>query len=388
MKNISFMGAVYSDVPAVTFPDAGGGVARFDDASITTATASDVLQGKLFLSADGTITEGTNSGGGGNDFAVTIDWDDTQQMYVPDRTFAEIQSAYEAGEKIAVTMADNFIKDQYIADGYYMPSIDGLIPIPARFSYMVMYTTFPINTILYYMMNENELYYDGESNFYNTMDATATPADVASGKVFFNADGQQTGTGSLVTVSPLSVTQNGTYTAPSGTAYSPVTVNVSGGGGESNYVHGEFNTGSTAGEVITINIPYSGSGYPIAAMVYVKGGVYDSSNTDWYTAVQRYAVGEWVMTKAIQDTAPTYATSNNTNQGVTVSIYKNSSSSANNYSRNSAMNTNSYTSSDATSAPQTCVRFKSATRMSVYVASTSYGLMADLDYEYHIIYSS
>lgn len=33
-----------------------------------------------------------------------------------------------------------------------------------------------------------------------------------------------------VTVRPLSVTANGTYTAPSGTAYSPVTVNVSGGG--------------------------------------------------------------------------------------------------------------------------------------------------------------
>ena len=72
MKNISFMGAVYSDVPAVILPDAGGGVARFDDASITTATASDVLQGKLFLSADGTITEGTNSGGGsGGDSAWT-----------------------------------------------------------------------------------------------------------------------------------------------------------------------------------------------------------------------------------------------------------------------------------------------------------------------------
>jgi len=36
--------------------------------------------------------------------------------------------------------------------------------------------------------------------------------------------------GSSVTVSPLSVTANGTYTAPAGTAYSPVTVNVSGGG--------------------------------------------------------------------------------------------------------------------------------------------------------------
>ena len=34
---------------------------------------------------------------------------------------------------------------------------------------------------------------------------------------------------SAITVSPLSVTSNGTYTASSGTAYSPVTVNVSGG---------------------------------------------------------------------------------------------------------------------------------------------------------------
>ena len=34
-----------------------------------------------------------------------------------------------------------------------------------------------------------------------------------------------------VTVEALSVTQNGTYTAPTGTAYSPVTVSVSGGGG-------------------------------------------------------------------------------------------------------------------------------------------------------------
>ena len=221
-QNITIMGASYSDVPAVQLPKTGGGTARFDDASITTATASDVASGKVFLASDGTITTGT----------------------------------------------------------------------------------------------------------------------------------------------------------------------ASGGGGESNYVHGEFNTGSTAGAVITINIPYSGSGYPIAAMVYVKGGVYDPSNTDWHTAVQHYAVGEWVMTKAIQGTAPTYATSGNTNQGVTAGIFKNSSSSAYSYYRNSAMNTNSYTSSDATSSPLTCVRFKSATRMSVYVASTSYGLMADLDYEYHIIYSS
>lgn len=38
------------------------------------------------------------------------------------------------------------------------------------------------------------------------------------------------GGGGGTTVEALSVTQNGTYTAPTGKAYSPVTVNVSGGG--------------------------------------------------------------------------------------------------------------------------------------------------------------
>lgn len=68
-KNISLMGASYSDVPAVTLPQTGGGTARFDDASVTTATASDVAQGKVFLAADGTITTGT--GGGGESIVVT-----------------------------------------------------------------------------------------------------------------------------------------------------------------------------------------------------------------------------------------------------------------------------------------------------------------------------
>ena len=63
-KNITLMGASYTDVPAVVLPQTGGGTARFDDASVTTATAPDVTQGKIFLAADGTPTVGTASGGG------------------------------------------------------------------------------------------------------------------------------------------------------------------------------------------------------------------------------------------------------------------------------------------------------------------------------------
>ena len=64
-QNITLMGASYTAVPAVQLPKTGGGTARFDDASVTTAIASDVASGKIFLLADGTIATGTNSGGGG-----------------------------------------------------------------------------------------------------------------------------------------------------------------------------------------------------------------------------------------------------------------------------------------------------------------------------------
>lgn len=65
-QNVTILGASYSNVPAVTLPKTGGGTARFDDATVTTATASDVAQGKIFLASNGTITTGTASGGGGD----------------------------------------------------------------------------------------------------------------------------------------------------------------------------------------------------------------------------------------------------------------------------------------------------------------------------------
>ena len=58
-QNITWLGASYSNVPFVTLPKTGGGTAKFTDTSGTTATASDVTSGKVFVKADG--SEGTGS---------------------------------------------------------------------------------------------------------------------------------------------------------------------------------------------------------------------------------------------------------------------------------------------------------------------------------------
>ena len=71
-QNITLLGASYSAVPAVLLPKTGGGTARFDDATVTTATAADVASGKIFLASNGTITTGTASGGGGSDRLVLL----------------------------------------------------------------------------------------------------------------------------------------------------------------------------------------------------------------------------------------------------------------------------------------------------------------------------
>jgi hypothetical protein len=166
-----------------------------------------------------------------------------------------------------------------------------------------------------------------------------------------------------------------------------------GGGGVSNVVIGEFTADAGTGAAHTVTIPYTGSGYPIAAMVFIKGGAYNntsSGDTDWYNSTQRYAVGQWTYHKSVQDSTPTYATSGSQNQGVTTWIFKNNASTATTYSRSSAMNTNVLSSSNATGAGATCVRFKgnAGKTLSYYTASTSYGLLAGHTYTYIIIYSS
>lgn len=186
-------------------------------------------------------------------------------------------------------------------------------------------------------------------------------------------------------VAPKIITANGDYSAGDEDldGYSSVTVDVQ--GGASNFITGTFTTGSTAGHT-EITLPYTGNGYPITAVVVIDGGAY-VSGTDWYDSLQRYAVGQWTMTKANMTTTPTYGTSGANNQGVTTWIYKNSTSTSTSYSRSSAMNTNVFSSSNAGNTAQTCVRFKGNTTLSYYVNTSSYGLHPEMTYRYFIVYS-
>ena len=58
-QNITLMGANYSAVPGVQLPKTGGGTALFTDVTPTTATAADVVQGKVFFDAAGAQKTGT-----------------------------------------------------------------------------------------------------------------------------------------------------------------------------------------------------------------------------------------------------------------------------------------------------------------------------------------
>ena len=197
--------------------------------------------------------------------------------------------------------------------------------------------------------------------------------------------GTKSGTAVTVSASELvsgseTKTANGTYDV---TNLAELVVDVQ--GGASNLVEGTFTTGSSAGYT-NISIPYTGSGYPIMCVVVIDGGAYHSG-TSWYTSTQRYAIGQWTMTKSNMSTAPSYTTSGANNQGVITAIYKNSTSSSTSYTRTSAMNTNVFSSNNASNSAANTIKLHSGNVLSYYVNTSSYGLHPNMTYRYFIVYS-
>lgn len=196
----------------------------------------------------------------------------------------------------------------------------------------------------------------GIATFADPSGTTATASDVAQGKLFLNSSGILT----------------------TGTA--------SGGGGASNFVQGAF-TGTTAGEILEINVPYTGSGYPIAAMIFPKEGGYNSSGT-FYNAIKQYAIHTWVLVKNYPLSAPDYTGETSNDKAFTLMRYKRTTSSPTAYGSVAAVTSPTYTTSSPSSSTSGVCKFSSSTKMKVIIASNSYGFMAGIEYVYCIVYST
>ena len=225
-----------------------------------------------------------------------------------------------------------------------------------------------------------------DTNLSAIADAIRTKGGTSSGMSFPNGFVNAIGnipTGEQPTLITKSISANGTYSASSDNAdgYSSVTVSV-----DPKYVSGTFK-GDTAGTTISVNVPYTGNGYPVVIIIYPTGGS-SNSDTTFYTTVQRYAECMFTAVKMNTGSTPNYASHSATeNNYVVLSRYKNSDSDATSYAsgQSGAGVVSDYAASATSSA---CCRFNSKTSMSVYIASTSYGFMKDVEYTYHIVYSA
>lgn len=198
----------------------------------------------------------------------------------------------------------------------------------------------------------------GNAIFADPSVVTAVAADVASGKYFLNSSGVLT----------------------QGTA--------SGGGGASNIVTGTFK-GTTTGAAMDVTLNYSGSGYPIAVGFFPSEGGYNP-NGALYNLIQRYVYTMIMFVKNNPSTTPSY--SNSENDKFTYQYrYKSSSTSATSAGTFTGTNAgvcNDADAKDSITSSNCTVRFKNNKKMSVYIASTSYGFAANIEYTYYVIYSS
>ena len=161
---------------------------------------------------------------------------------------------------------------------------------------------------------------------------------------------------------------------------------ASGGGGSSRTVIGTF-TGTTTGAAMDVNIAYAGSGYPMAVLIFPSCGPYAGT---FYDLIQRYVCAVYSVVKSDTSLPPNYtgADTSNADSTTTFNRYKNSTSNKTTYSQNSSSSYRYYKDEAATSGVHTIVKIRSKTKMSVYIADSSYGFAANIEYTYIVTYSS
>ena len=325
-QNITWLGASYSNVPAVTLPKTGGGTARFTDVTDTTATASDVAQGLYFYTSAGVKTAGTASGGSGSPYYIravvvpeqTLTLDSQKKASLNDVTiglsingfyivtfngveyyvtchalfdwylclgdvnvqikgqseansmtpfhivstqdmtqlsltlWCKSDSASTVSVKVEelfftdeITVAENIVPQQTVTlNADRMASLTAAGTITQGYHYAVTFDGVEYVCTAALLWNDTEHALGDSLLPFGGRDDYQYPFYIARGTGGTDVMGLTANTshtvkvdrielpeGGGITIDPLTITSNGTYTAPTNHAYTPVTVNVSGGGG-------------------------------------------------------------------------------------------------------------------------------------------------------------
>lgn len=160
-----------------------------------------------------------------------------------------------------------------------------------------------------------------------------------------------------------------------------------GGGGLTSVVRGTFKYTEQGWN--TISLPYTGSGYPIACLVYVKNGC---AYGDFATTIRRYAIVLFALTLSNTKTAPVYDGASTTPEYAY--RYKNSTSDATTISGGTGSSAAVFnTATSTTTSAANAFRFSGDKEIKVRMVDTThntstYGYLVDTDYEYIVVYSS
>lgn len=160
-----------------------------------------------------------------------------------------------------------------------------------------------------------------------------------------------------------------------------------GGGGDANIVEGSFKFTVEEDGPKTIDLPYTGNGYPIRFVIYIKNGV--KSDPVFSPLIQRFATAWFGGEKVDISTAPSYGDGTTKNCSMVISMHKNSSSVADDYAASFTGSVSTYRSSGASGSAYEKVRFKDSKTLSVYMSKTNqvHGFVSDVEYAYRIEYS-
>ncbi len=145
--------------------------------------------------------------------------------------------------------------------------------------------------------------------------------------------------------------------------------------------------GTVTGMAIDVPLRYDGNGYPISINIFPTEGTYNSSGY-FYNTIQRYGIVYWAGMKCSIPSTPTYSGEGEINQMSCFLMFKNSTTNARIFNMAAELQTFTYQNIDAEPTFDYCVRLKNKNLMSVFIASTGYGFIANLGYSYVVSYSS